>query len=255
MLALGFALLLAGTDLVDDTAYREVLAAHVKDSKVDYVALQKDRAKLDAYLKAVSAVSKDDFEKASKEARASYLVNAYNAYTLESILDNYPIKKSGGFFNTAPANSIKQIKGVWDTNKHKTAIGDVTLDQIEHEHLRKKYDLPLVHMALVCASKGCPPLRAEPFTADKLVTQMEDQAKIYLASPYGLVVDGKDTIKVSMIFKWFAKDFTKQFGDSLGFVEKYAPADKVDAVKAARKAGNIGYIEYDWSLNDQKSAS
>src|SRR5687767_989523 len=109
MLALAFVALFAGTDLVDNTPFAETLTAYVKDAKVDYVGLQKDRAKLDSYLKTVGEVSKDSFEKASKEARAAYLLNAYNAYTLQSIIDNYPIKKSGGFFNTAPENSIKQI--------------------------------------------------------------------------------------------------------------------------------------------------
>ena len=251
--------LLAGTpapgELVDNTPYAEVLSTYVKDAKVDYAGLQKDRAKLDAYLAEIAGVSKASFDKASREARAAYLINAYNAYTLKSIIDNYPIKKSGGFFNTAPANSIKQIKGVWDTTKHKTALGEVTLDDIEHKNLRPKYDLALSHMGLVCASKGCPPLRAEPFTADKLIQQLEDQARIYLASPYGLVVKGDDSIKVSMIFKWFAKDFTKEYGDAIGFVEKYAPADKVDVVKKARRAGNVSYIDYDWSLNELKSGS
>lgn len=244
-----------GGNLEDTTALADVLTTHVKDSKVDYASLQKDRAKLDAFLQTVAAVPKADFEKATKDQKIAYLTNAYNAYTLKVILDAYPIKKAGGFgslLNTAPSNSIKQIPGAWDKKKHKTALGDLTLDQIEHENLRKHYDTPLVHMALVCASKGCPPLRGEPYLAEKLNEQLEDQARIYLASPYGLVVEG-NTVKVSAIFKWFGKDFDKQYGGPKGFVEKFAPEAKAAAVKKA--AGSYSYIDYDWSLNEQKKSS
>lgn len=237
-------------NLVDEAKLQQVLDTHLKDARVNYTALKKDRAALDEYLKQVASVSKADFDAASKEAQVAYLTNAYNAYTLESIIDAYPIK--GGFFGGS--NSIKGISGVWDKKKHKTAIGDVTLDFIEHETLRKKYDMPAVHMALVCASKGCPPLRSEPYFADRLKEQLEDQARIYLASPYGLKVDG-NRVKVSAIFKWFGGDFEKEYGNWQNFVTRFAPAEKKDAVKAALKGQAFEYIDYDWSLNDRKEAS
>ncbi len=245
------AILAAGpqANLVDETGYGEVLTAYVRAGKVDYAGLKKDRARLDAYVRDVGGVSKASFDAASKEARIAYLVNAYNAFTLVTILDNHPIKSAGGLFNTAPANSIKQIKGAWDGRKHKTALGDLTLDDIEHKNLRKSYDTPLVHMALVCASKGCPPLRAEPYRADRLLEQLEDQARTYLAGPYGLVVDG-NRIQISMIFKWFNGDFKAAYGSGPGFAARYAPADKRPAVEAAVKSGAVSYIDYDWSLNE-----
>lgn len=241
-------------NLVDESKYADVLTSWVKDARVDYPGLKEGRAKLDDYLKDVAAVSKADFDAAPREAQMAYLINAYNAYTMQTIVDNYPkpVKNEGGLFSTG--NSIKQIKGAWNKNTHKTAIGDVTLDDIEHKNLRAKYADPRVHMALVCASKGCPPIRSEPYYADKLSDQLDEQAKAYLASEYGLVVSG-DSVKVSSIFKWFGDDFKKTFGSPLGFVEKYAPADKVEKVKAADKKGSVGYIDYDWTLNEQKKSS
>lgn len=236
-------------NLVDEKKYAEVLDKHLADARVDYAALQKDRAALAEYLAAVAGVSKADFDAAPKAARAAYLINAYNAYTLESILDAYPIK--GGFFGGA--NSIKGIPGVWNKAKHKTALGEVTLDFIEHETLRKKYDLPGVHMALVCASKGCPPLRAEPYWADALEAQLEDQAAAYLRSPYGLVIDG-GKVKVSMIFRWFGGDFDKA-GGWKAWVAKRAPPSSRESVQSALEAGSFVWIDYDWSLNDRKGGS
>ena len=242
-------------NLVDESKWADVLSKNVKDARVDYPALKADRSELDAYLAEVAAVTKEQFDAAPREAQIAYLVNAYNAYTMATILDNYPkpVKNEGGLFS-GPGNSIKQIKGVWSSIKHKTALGDLTLDNIEHDTLRKKYKEPLLHMALVCASKGCPPLRSEPYYADQLQSQLEDQARAYLASPYGLKVKD-DGIEISSIFKWFGDDFKEKYGSALGFVEKYAPAEAQDKVKAAEKSHNVSYLDYDWTLNEQKKAS
>lgn len=237
-------------NLVDTTPYAETLAAYVKDAQVDYPGLKAHREKLDAYVKEVAALPREAFQKGSREARMAYLINAYNAWTLESILDNYPkpVKNKGGFFSTG--NSIKQIKGVWDRKTHRTAIGELTLDQIEKEQLLPKSGEPLVHMSLVCASKGCPPLRSEPYYADKLAEQLEDQARTYLSSERGLVVSG-DSIKVSMIFKWYAKDFERKYKSPFEFVQKYSPDEQRPRVALAIQNGRTGYIDYDWTLNEQ----
>ena len=234
--------------LVDDTRYAEVLAKHVSNASVDYTALKKDRAGLDAYLADVAKVTRGDFDAASKDAQVAYLLNAYNAYTLQSIIDHHPIK--GGWFGGA--NSIRGISGVWDSTTHGTALGKVTLDFIEHDTLRKKYEMPAVHMALVCASKGCPPLRAEPYRADALAAQLEDQARVYLASPRGLVVE-KGRVKVTRIFAFkkgtpFADDFDV-VGGWKAFVVKHAPESSRATVMAALDADEFEWLPYDWTLN------
>ena len=248
--ALGLSLLAANPhgNLVDETPYERVLAKHVVDARVDYAALKKDRAALDEYLKAVAAVRRAEYDAAPKEAKIAYLLNAYNAYTLESIVENHPIK--GGFFGGA--NSIKGIPGVWNKKTHATALGKVTLDEIEHANLRKM-GVPGVHMALVCASKGCPPLRAEPYRADRLAAQLDDQAAAYLGSKWGLVVRG-DRVKVSAIFKWFGEDF-ESTGGWKAFVAANAPEETRAAVKKALESGSFEWLDYDWSLNDRKGGS
>lgn len=237
-------------NLVDETRYAEVLTKHVADAKVDYAALKKDRASLDAYLGAVAAVTRADFDAASKDAQVAYLLNAYNVYTLKAIVDHYPIK--GGWLGGA--NSIRGISGVWDTQTHATALGKVTLDFIEHDTLRKKYDMPAVHMALVCASKGCPPLRGEPYFADALASQLEDQARAYFASPRGLVVE-KGVVKVTRLFSFkkgtpFAADF-ESVGGWKTFVVKHAPESSRETVRAALAKDAFEWLPYDWQLNDR----
>lgn len=243
--ALGVVLLAASPDLAEDAKYASVLSKFVVEGRVDYRALKADRSDLDAYLAKVASVPAEAFSRASADAQVAYLINAYNAYTLASIIDHYPIR--GGWLGGA--NSIKGISGVWDRQTHRTALGEVTLDFIEHGTLRKNYSMPAVHMALVCASVGCPPLRGEPFVADRLPAQLEQQARAYLASPSGLRTGKGNGVRVSMIFKWFSGDF-ELAGGWKAWVSERVPREKRAAVESALAADTFEWLEYDWSLND-----
>jgi hypothetical protein len=186
----------------------------------------------------------------------AFWINAYNLLTLRAIVDHYPIR--GSRFSLGPRNSIRQIDGVWTTLRWRVAGRDVTLDEIEHGMLRPEFGDARVHMALNCASKGCPPLRSEPYTATDLDRQLDDAARRYLATPAGSrVIDGR--LLVSRIFDWYGDDFIKQYAAMhpgagretdraiRGFVQQYGPP----AAAAAAKAGStIRFLDYDWSLND-----
>ena len=116
----------------------------------------------------------------------------------------------------------------------------ITLNTLEHKIIRPHYGDPRVHMALVCAAKGCPILRNEAYTAAKLDTQLDDQSRRYLATPTGLVIDHKKgTASISAIFKWYAADFSSV----PSFVEKYS-GQRLQGLK-------IRYLSYDWSLNER----
>ncbi len=207
----------------------------------------KDRAELKQVLDTLSAVPKATFDGWSKEQRMAFLINAYNAFTVEVILTKYPDLKSIkelGLFNRGPwKNEFFTLLGA----KHH-------LDWIEHEELRPKYGDPRVHGAVNCASIGCPALRNEAFTAAKLETQLEDGMMRFLGDrTRNRVADGK--LQVNSIFKWFKEDFEKgQKGFSAleDVFAKYATqlSDKPDeqaAIKA--KSLPIAHLDYDWSLN------
>src|SRR3990172_8630172 len=91
----------------------------------------------------------------------------------------------------------------------------MTLDEIEHEQLRKHYNEPRIHMAIVCAAMGCPPLRNEPYTADRLDSQLDDEAQRFLANPEKFhAAPEKKTIFLSPVFQWFGKDFVNSYNPS-----------------------------------------
>ena len=224
-------------------------------SKVNYVAFGKDRAALKGYLQSLSAVSEAEFKGWSKAQQMAFLINAYNGFTVELILQNYPLK------------SIKDIGGVFDNRwkrKFFRLFGEeFFLDKVEHETLRKPgvYDEARVHFAVNCASIGCPMLREEAFTAEKLDQQLEEQTVRFLSDrSRNRYADGK--LQVSMIFNWFKEDWTSGYKGFDGktpaitsreaWFARYAnvladaPADqqKIAGGKVA-----IGHLQYDWNLN------
>jgi Skp family chaperone for outer membrane proteins len=218
-----------------------------KQSRVDYAGFAKDRAELKKVLDAMSAMPKAEFDGWSKDQRMAFLINAYNAFTVEVILTKYPDIKS-----------IKELgsfnRGPWK-NEFFTLLGERHhLDWIEHEELRPKYGDPRVHAAVNCASIGCPALRNEAFTAAKLDAQLEDGMMRFLGDrTRNRVADGK--LQVNAIFKWFKEDFEKGqkgFSKVEDVFAKYAAqlTDKPEeqaAIKA--KSLPVAHLEYDWLLN------
>lgn len=218
-----------------------------KQSRVDYAAFAKDRAELKQVLDALSAVPKAIFDGWSKEQRMAFLINAYNAFTVELILSKYPdlksIKDLGSF-----------VQSPWK-KKFFTLLGEERhLDWIEHEQLRPNYADPRVHAAVNCASIGCPALRNEAFSAQKLDAQLEDGMRRFMGDrTRNRIKDGK--LEVSAIFKWFREDFEKGHKGIAKLDDlfaRYAAQLSDDAGEQARiKAGGlpVNFLDYDWTLN------
>ncbi len=213
-----------------------------------YAALKANPTGLDAFLASLAQGSQADLTKLNEADRVAFWINAYNAITLKTITTNYPIHASGFSALRYRASSIRQISGAW-TNRDWTVLGKkMSLDDIEHETLRKQFHEPRIHMALVCAALGCPPLRNEPYEGARLGEQLDDQARRYLASPAGLRLDpGRGKVTVSSIFKWFASDF-EPTGGVRAFLARYAPEGPRAAL--ADEGAKITYLDYDWTLNE-----
>ena len=122
--------------------------------------------------------------------------------TLQSIIDRDPLD-----------DSIRDIPGVWN-RRNFTLVGEArTLDNIEHDILRKDFNEPRIHVALVCAAVSCPPLRDEPYLPEQLDAQLDDQTSRFAASPHGFGLDRQsEKVYLSSIFKWYGQDFEKTYG-------------------------------------------
>ncbi len=235
-------------------AWDALLKKHVrwlpdnKQSQVDYQGFAPDRAALQQVLARWSAVTPAQFAGFNRSQKMAFLINAYNGFTLELILTEYPnlrsIKDLGSLFQSPWKKKFFRLLG---EERH--------LDWIEHEQLRPVYNDWRVHAAVNCASIGCPALRPEAFTATRLDDQMDDGMNRFMSDPTrNRYRDGR--AELSEIFKWFGEDFQKGhrgIGSLNDLVLRYADALAVPMPDRAQiRAGSvrIRYLDYDWSLND-----
>ena len=245
-------------------AWSALLKKHVvlindgKASQVKYADFAKDRPALKNYLETISAVPEAEFKSWSKPQQMAFLINAYNAFTIEKILTRYPELKSIQDFGKVFGNPWK--------DKFFNLFGKPAyLDQIEHETLRAKgvYGEPRVHFAVNCASIGCPMLREEAFVADRLDAQLEEQTRRFLSDHSRNRYDEQTgQLEVSKIFDWFKEDWQSGYkGLAAGgapitsreqFFARYAKllSDKPDGqAKVAEQKAGIAFLDYDWGLN------
>ncbi len=241
-------------------AFGDLLKKHVtyisngNASQISYAGVSRDHAVLTAYLELVSAVPEATYKSWNKNQQLAFLINAYNAYTIELILTKYPNLKSirdlGGTFSKP-----------WGIKFFKLFGKEMTLDGIEHDMIRAEgvFNDPRIHVGVVCASIGCPMLRNEAFTAEKVDAQLEDGMQRFLSDKSRNRYNAeKKTLEISKIFDWYKKDFTKGYKGYTSLettLGKYADKLATDAAgQAAIKTGkvDISYLDYDWNLNDKK---
>ena len=239
-------------------AWTTLLKRHVvllrggQASQLRYAGFQADRALLKAYLDSLSAVPRAAFDSFSKPQQQAFLINAYNAYTVELILTRYP-----------DLQSIKDLGSIvsspWKPKWIPLLGGRVSLDDIEHTMLRRRgaYDDPRVHFAVNCASIGCPMLREEAFSADRLEAQLEQQAERFMADRTRNRWNGqRQRLELSKIFDWYGEDFRlghRGIGSLAAFAARHAerladaPADRE---RIRNGTPDIAFLDYDWALND-----
>lgn len=223
-------------------------------SEVDYAGFKEDREALKQYLESLSAVTMNQFEAWTKDRQLAFLINAYNAFTVELILTKYPdlksIKDLGSLFSSPWKKEFFVLLGA---ERH--------LDWVEHDMIRKPgvYDDPRIHAAVNCASIGCPALRNEAFIAEKLDAQLDDNMRRFMSDDTRNRYNPKtEKLEVSKIFDWYGGDFEKGYRgiDSLNaFFGQYA--DQLAETPPNRekiKNGQvkIDFLSYDWGLNDKR---
>ncbi|MDX1629587.1 MAG: DUF547 domain-containing protein [Fulvivirga sp.] len=213
---------------------------HVRaDGMVDYKGFIQDKDILERYLDLLSNNAPDP-DTWSKEERLAYWINAYNAFTIKLIIDNYPVES---IQDLHPTLKIPGVNTVWHKKFFKIGGVETSLDEIEHDILRKKFDEPRIHFAINCASFSCPPLRKEAYKAEKLNKQLDEMAHRFINDEKRNKIT-PDNPEVSKIFSWFTKDFTKH-GSLRAYLNKYSDTK-------IKEGADIDYMDYDWRLNDIK---
>ncbi|MHA7128942.1 DUF547 domain-containing protein [Algoriphagus namhaensis] len=229
---------MAGTTSPDHSPWNALLQKHVSDEGiVNYKGFIQDKSKLEAYLKTLSQ-NAPDRATWSREEQLAYWINAYNAFTVKLIVDNYPTES---IRDLGPKLKIPLIKDVWHYKFFQIGGQESSLDEIEHGILRKEFEEPRIHFAINCASVSCPPLLNEAFVPSKLDSQLDRVARSFINDSSRNKIS-KDKIEISSIFSWFKGDFTKN-GSLIDFLNKYSKTKISPDAK-------ISHLDYDWNLND-----
>lgn len=201
-----------------------------ENGMVDYQSLKKNEVLLDGYLVALQKTKPS--ENWSLNKQKAYWLNTYNAYTIKIILTNYPLK------------SIRDIKidgkTAWKIPFIKVGKNTYTLDWIEHEILRKKYNDPRIHVGINCASMSCPKLGNFAFSEDNIEIALDNLMLEFINNGNRNKIS-ENKLELSKIFDWFSIDFKKN-GTLIEYINKYA------SIKVSEKA-SIKYLTYDWRLN------
>ena len=195
---------------------------------VDYKSIKANKKSLDSIVRSFSIVTVSTTW--SKNDQLAFWINAYNAFTIDLIVNNYPLK------------SIRNLDGgkPWDVKRITIGGNKYSLNNIENDIIRPQFKDARIHFAVNCGAKSCPPLLNAAFVAKTLDSQLEAVTKKFISNTkYQTITTTKVTL--SKIFDWYAVDF----GDIKTFVNKYS------TTKVNNNAVII-FKEYDWSLNDKK---
>lgn len=226
-------------------------------SRVDYAGFQQDWPQFKTYLAELSAVNQREFDSWSKPTRLAFLLNVYNAFTIQLILGSYP-----------DLSSIKDLGSIFSSPWNKPFFSlfgkRISLDNLEHDIIRVPgaYDDPRIHSAVVCASIGCPGLRDEAFVGSRLDQQLEDSLRRFLSDHSRNRYNPQNkTLEVSKIFDWYSDDFSSGFRGHesvAAFLGDYADllaqtAEDREIVKSGK--AKVTFLEYDWNLNQTSPTS
>lgn len=211
--------------------YNNLLQKHVDNQgNVDYKAFKADEKKLDTYLAYLGETNPNSWSKTKQKA---FWINAYNAYTIKLILENYPLKS---------IMDIKQKgKNAWNIPFAKVGGKTYTLDHIEHKILRKNLFDPRIHVGVNCASVSCPKLHNKAFTEANVDEELETLMQAFINDANRNNLKKKGNVKISEIFNWFKDDFTKK-GTVIDYIKHYSE-------RKVEKDAKITYLPYNWNLN------
>lgn len=226
----------------DHSKFDRTLEKYVDEKGlVDYNGFAAD-PEFGEYVQSLQTV---EIEELSTDGQLAFWINTYNAVTIDKVIKKKPKKSVRETF----------VPGVWTSTtfftsrEHTVANRRLSQDDIEHEILRKQFGDPRIHFAIICASRGCPPLPRIAYTEANVQARLEDETRKYLNSPRGTRMDSaEDTLFLSKLFDWFSGDFVQKSGSVLAFIRPYLNDGTLSFLE---REPMISYIHYDWSLNAQ----
>lgn len=206
-------------------------STYVRKGLVDYRAIKKDSAPLQALVKQIGDIS---LTNTNRKARKAFYINTYNILTIHAIIAN------------GIPDSPMDVEGFFDRITHRVAGRPMTLDNIEKDILLPEYKDARLHFVLVCAAMGCPAISPYAYTPGPLDRQM-DQATVRSLNDklFIRVKPAEKRVLISEIFKWYKTDFLAEADSLRDYINRYRKNNLSPGM-------TIDYYTYDWSLNMAK---
>ena len=224
--------------LLDHSLWDELTKAHVNQNGYpNYKGFIQDSSKFNTYLNQLT--SNHPKESWSSNERKAFWINAYNAFTVKLIVDNYPvetIKDLGG--------GIYRVNTPWDIKFIQIEDKTYHLNDLEHNILRKEWSDPRIHSAVNCASISCPKLMKGAYLAEQLDEQLDRQMKAFIHDATKNII-GEKEVRLSKLFKWFSGDFKVEHTSVIDYINSYSDVK-------IKKSAKVEYFDYDWGLNEQR---
>ena len=230
----------------DIAAFDRILKSYVLDNgTVKYAALKAGLGPLTSFVEQIAATSPDSHPPLfpTRAHKLAYWLNSYNALVLWAMAREYPEKKDR-------LNNVIGRYQFFMRTKFKAGGRNLSLDDIESNAIRRQFQEPRIHFAIVCASKSCPWLSREAFTAERLEDQLESRTRLFLNQARNVLPDsGRREVGLSALFDWYKQDFSGSPEAVLAFISKYRTVDGPELRKGKWK---LRYFRYDWGINEAK---
>jgi len=231
---------------MDHSRFTRLLARFVdEEGNVDYADLKSEAdSVLAPYLQQLARTEPASL---TRDARLAFWINAYNALTLKLIVDHYPIQN---IWAVTPGPAEPKDNSPFGLDVDTVADTLRSLDEIEHEIIRERFDEPRIHFALVCAAESCPRLRREAYTGPRLDAQLDEQTRVFFHDDSkNRVPAGDGRIALSRILKWYGQDFGPSTDALQHFLAPYF--EGAVQTRLGRAGYEVTFLSYDWGLNDQ----
>ncbi len=218
----------------DHSLFDNILKENVDEKgMINYEKIAKDK-NFDKY---INSIANADTKDLNDDEKLAFYINAYNAYTIRNVLNNWPI------------DSPLHVKGFFKEFKFTVAGKELSLDEIEHKHVLP-IDPIVPHFGLVCAALSCPKLIQEAYTGENVYRLLEENGRIFFEDSFKNRLDRENNILyLSHIFKWFGRAFKDKHGDLVSATKIYM--NENDQKFLNETEVDIKFVKYDWTLNKQ----
>ena len=230
--------------------FTQILQDYVSNGLVKYKKLKDDK-RLDKYIKQLENSNPQKI--VNEKNLLAFWINVYNAYTLKFIVEEYPVESIndlhwGGLYLGSLIGTT-----IWDDEKIIINGSELSLNNIEHDIIRKKFNEERIHFALVCASISCPPLRNEAYEGYKLDKQLCGQAELFFNDVTRNNFDKNTRIAhLSNILSWYEDDFGENEQAILNYTTQFIDKETAEDIKSNLSEWDIKYMSYNWDLNEYK---